>query len=39
MSMHVCLMYFLCVVRGVINVNKIEVRLLPSSHLLLQNIH
>ena len=24
---------FLCVVRGIINVNKFEVRLLPSSHL------
>ena len=24
---------FVCVVRGVINVNKFEVRLLPSSHL------
>ena len=28
---------FLSVVRGVINVNKFEVRLLPSSHLYLQN--
>ena len=24
---------FLCVIRGAINVNKFEVRLLPSSHL------
>ena len=29
---------FLCVVRGVINVNKFEVRLLPSSHLNVLNV-
>ena len=34
MSIHVCLMYFLCVVRDVINANKLEVSLLlPSSNL------
>ena len=30
---------FLCVVRGVINVNRFEVRLLLSSHLLLITFH
>ena len=29
---------FLCVVRGFINVNKFEVRLLPSSHLKKKNL-
>ena len=32
---HTCMSdVFLCVVRGVINVNKFEVSLLPSSHLI-----